>query len=166
MGSHDATRIAVQRDWDEWRQAEVLLGDLEGIHWLQPARAPRPLIHARVSCTKLLAGEVPHDCHLTPGPHELLVCVLRRHTAPDVYEELQARAGELRMFTGPSDAAAVPAADKGGRRAVAIAIGACAAVTALSVFLWWGVAKRTVRADREILPESAMQGQRLSHSPA
>jgi hypothetical protein len=88
----DKTLVVVQGEWDGWRRAEICLSDLTDIHWRQPNRAPRPVIHARVLCSKLVAGEIPHGCDSTPPPHELLVCVMRRHTAAWVHRELVRRA--------------------------------------------------------------------------
>jgi hypothetical protein len=82
------TLVVVQREWNGWRTATVLLTDLEDIQWLQPNGAPRPLIHAHVSCTKLQSGELQHDCDVMTAPHYLMVCVLKSHTAPRVFEEL------------------------------------------------------------------------------
>lgn len=91
-GNH--TLIRVHREWDGWRTAEIRLHDLRNVHWSQPHRAHRPLVHGFVCCGDLVSGDFPHDCDATPGPHQLLVCVLKRHTAASVYLELarQARA--------------------------------------------------------------------------
>ena len=86
------TMVVVQRDWQGWRTATVMLSDLEDIRWLQPNGAPRPMIHAHVTCSKLRPGDLQHDCDLRSAPHHLLVCVLKSHTAPSVFEELARRA--------------------------------------------------------------------------
>src|SRR6476660_2787215 len=86
-----STLVVVQRDWSGWRKAMTPMAALEGVHWHQPAGAPRPLIHAYVSCTELTSGDVPHDC-AGRGAHRLLVCVLRQHTAPSVFGALVERA--------------------------------------------------------------------------
>jgi hypothetical protein len=80
----ERAEIAVQREWNGWRTAMVRVTDLQDIHWLQPNGAPRPLIHAYVSCTKIQSGDISHDCHSTSPPHSLLVCVLKSHAAPCV----------------------------------------------------------------------------------
>ena len=90
----DDVRISVQGEWNDWRTAEVRLRDLQHLHWFQPSRAPRPLVHGYVGCDKLLSGGIPHDCQLSRRPHPLLVCVLKSHTAPPVYAELTRRANE------------------------------------------------------------------------
>jgi hypothetical protein len=92
MPTENDMLICVQREWDGWRTAEVRLGDLQNIHWHQPGRAPRPLLHGYISCASITAGEIPHDCERTAGPHRLLVCVLKRHSAPSVYAEIARRA--------------------------------------------------------------------------
>jgi hypothetical protein len=91
--SIDHRVIRVHDEWDGWHNAEVALNDLHDVHWLQPPRAPRPLLHAYVSCARLAAGTIPHDCQRTRGPHRLLVCVLKKHTMPSVYTEIAGRAG-------------------------------------------------------------------------
>jgi len=83
--------VVVQRDWNGWHTATVRLDDLEQVHWHRPGGAPRPLIHAYVECARLRPGAVPHDC-AEDTAHRLLVCVLRQHTAPPVFEELARRA--------------------------------------------------------------------------
>jgi hypothetical protein len=80
--------IRVHREWRGWRSAEVRFGDLRDIHWLQPSGAPHSLIHAYVSCTAMVTGEIPHDCDGTSAPHRLLVCVLKRHALPSAYATL------------------------------------------------------------------------------
>jgi hypothetical protein len=99
MHADDSTLVVVQREWDGWRTAQVRLADLEDVHWFQPTRAPRPLIHAFVLCSSVVSGEVPHDCRQTPAPHRLLVCVLKTHTAPGIYAQLSALAN-ARVLNG------------------------------------------------------------------
>ena len=85
------TLVVVQRDWNGWRKAMTPMAALQDVHWHQPSGAPRPLIHAYVSCRDLTSGDVPHDC-AGRGAHRLLVCVLRQHTAPSVFGALVERA--------------------------------------------------------------------------
>jgi hypothetical protein len=92
MQTLDDMLIPVQREWNGWRTAEVRLGDLQNIHWLQPNGAPVPLVHAYVACTSFAHRDIPHDCERTPSPHRLLVCVLKKHTAPAAHAELARRA--------------------------------------------------------------------------
>jgi len=86
-----AALVVVQRDWNGWRKAMTPMAALQDVHWHQPAGAPRPLIHAYVSCRELTSGDVPHDC-AGRAPHRLLICVLRQHTAPSVFCALVERA--------------------------------------------------------------------------
>ncbi|MBS1818421.1 MAG: hypothetical protein JSU08_10855 [Acidobacteria bacterium] len=83
--------VVVQREWNGWRKALVPLYALEDVHWHQPAGAPRPLVHGYVSSESLLSGDVPHDW-AEGGEPRLLVCVLRRHTVPSLFDELARRA--------------------------------------------------------------------------
>ncbi len=92
--AHDDALVVVQREWNGWRTAMVRVSDLEGIHWARPGGAPRPLIHAHVRCNKILSGDIPHECHGAATPHSLMVCLLKSHTAPCVFEELSRRADQ------------------------------------------------------------------------
>lgn len=86
------TLVVVQRAWSDWRTAVVHVTELEEIHWFQPAGAARPLIHAYVWCDKIVSGNLSHDCLDSPSPHRLLICLLKSHTAPVVYETLAEQA--------------------------------------------------------------------------
>jgi hypothetical protein len=86
--------VVVQRDWTDWRTALAKLTDLEHVHWRQPSGARRPLIHAYVPCTALESGEMVHECDVRSAPHRLLVCVLKSHTAPEIFRELSRLADE------------------------------------------------------------------------
>ena len=88
MKVEEGMLVQVRCAWNAWRTAEVRVGDLHDVHWLQPAGAPRPLLHAYVDCTDLLTGEIPHDCTSANAPHRLLICVLKRYAAPQAYTEL------------------------------------------------------------------------------
>jgi hypothetical protein len=94
MQTLDDMLIPVQREWNAWRTAQVRLGDLQNIHWLQPHGAPVPLVHAYVGCASFVNRDIPHDCKGTQIPHRLLVCVLKRHIAPSAYAELTRRAAQ------------------------------------------------------------------------
>jgi hypothetical protein len=39
-------------------------------------------------------GALPHHCERTTAPHQLRVCVVKRHTIPAAYAELARRANE------------------------------------------------------------------------
>ena len=113
MPAEDETLIRVQRDWAGWRTGEVRLCDLQSVHWFQPGRAPRAMVHGYISCASIVSGDIPHDCHLTEGPHRLLVCVVKRHTLPRAYVELARRADEQRITSrngcaGPAGAGKLP----------------------------------------------------------
>jgi hypothetical protein len=97
MSTENETLIQVQREWDGWKTAEVRLGDLRDVHWFQPERAPRTIVHGYISCSAIVNGDIPHGCSPTHAPHRLLVCVLKSHTLPSAYNELVRRADEHRM---------------------------------------------------------------------
>ena len=92
--------VVVQGEWNGWRTAVVRAVDLESPHWSQPGGAPRPLLHAYVPCTAIVSGEVAHDCG--SAPHRLHVCVLKKHTAPAMFETL------ARMADAQATAATAP----------------------------------------------------------
>jgi hypothetical protein len=71
------------------------------IHWRQPVHAPRLLVHGYIRCTDIIAGEIPHVCERTGTPHRLLVCVIKRHSAPSAFEELVRRAGPQMVVHSP-----------------------------------------------------------------
>jgi len=99
MPAETDTMVRVQQEWDGWRTADVRLQDLHNIHWLQPAGAPRQLAHGYVSCAAITGGSLLHECSGNPSSHQLLVCVLKRHTAPSAWAEIerQANAGLINM---------------------------------------------------------------------
>jgi hypothetical protein len=90
--------IRVHREWHGWRSAEVRFGDLRDVHWFQQPGAPHSLIHAYVSCTALVTGDIPHDCDAKSAPHRLLVCVLKRHALPSAYTALVRCADQQRTW--------------------------------------------------------------------
>ena len=94
MTREDETLIRVQREWNGWQTADVRLCDLQDVHWFQPSGAPRQIVHGYVSCDKIVAGHLPHDCERTRRPDPLLVCVLKSHTSAGAYAELARRANE------------------------------------------------------------------------
>ena len=98
MPAHDDMLIRVQSEWDGWRNAEVRLGDLHDVHWFQPTRAPRALVHGYISCSSIATEDIPHDCDRRSAPHRLQVCILKSHTIPVVYAELARRADEQQTW--------------------------------------------------------------------
>jgi hypothetical protein len=92
--SQQEALICVQGAWNGWRTAEVRLRDLEHVHWLQPSRAPRQLVHGYISCLNVISGDIPHECDGTSGPHRLLVCVIKHHNTAGTYAEVARRAND------------------------------------------------------------------------
>jgi hypothetical protein len=95
--------VSVQLEWDGWQKALVRLGDLQNIHWRQPPRAPKPLLHGYISCANIVAGAIPHDCDASAAPHTMLVCILKRHSTPAVYAEVAGRADNQRSASQSHD---------------------------------------------------------------
>jgi hypothetical protein len=87
MNADTGMLVPVRCAWNAWQTVEVHLEDLQNVHWYQPQGAPRPMLHAYVDCTKT-DGRIAHDCRSTPGPHRLLVCVLKRQATPPAYNAL------------------------------------------------------------------------------
>jgi hypothetical protein len=100
--------IRVQAEWNGWKSAEIRLGDLEDVHWLQPDRASHAFIHGYVHCTQVVSGDLPHNCNPRSEPHRLLVCVLKRHTISTAYAELARRADAQRVTAFSRDAILAP----------------------------------------------------------
>ena len=98
--------VVVQSEWNGWRTAVVHAVDLESPHWLQPAGAPRPLLHAYVPCSAIVSGEVAHDCG--SAPHRLHVCVLKKHTAPAMFEVLARMADAQTAANSPRPLVSMP----------------------------------------------------------
>jgi hypothetical protein len=90
----DDVLIRVQAGWDCWANADVRVSDLRDLHWFHPIGAPQALVHGHISCSSLMAGEIPHQCDPGSVPHRLRVCILKRHNMPTVYAELARRADE------------------------------------------------------------------------
>ena len=101
--------VRVQERWDGWHSAEVRLGDVRDVHWLQPDHAPHPLVHAGISCADIVSGDIPHVCDPESAPHLLLVCILKKHALPSVYAELARRADQNTAGAGLARSAAAGA---------------------------------------------------------
>lgn len=97
MQPMDDELISVQLAWDDWHTAMVPRSDLRDIHWHQPSRAPRPLLHGYVACSSIVSGNIPHDCQSQSAPHQLSVCILKKHILATVYSDLSRRANERRV---------------------------------------------------------------------
>jgi hypothetical protein len=102
MAVSNESRIRIHGAWDGSRSAEVRFGDLEDVHWFQPVGSPQPLLHAFVTCSQILTGDVPHECDGRLPSHRLLVCILKRHITPAVRAELARRADESRGARTPA----------------------------------------------------------------
>jgi hypothetical protein len=98
MRASDDALIRVHESWDGWQNAEVKRSSIRRVHWLQPDHAPHPLLYGYVSCDDFVTGRIPHACDDRSGPHELLVCVLKRHLVPSAYAELAQSAGDAVAF--------------------------------------------------------------------
>lgn len=93
MGVIEDTLIPVQREWNDWRLAEVRFKDLQDVHWFQPPGAPRALLHGYVAPATVVSGALAEAPDGSPDDR-LLVCVLKCHTALPIYTALVARADQ------------------------------------------------------------------------
>ena len=117
MNAQDDLVVTVHGTWDGWQHAEVRLSDLRDVHWLQPDRAPHRIIHGFIFCGQLLNGTIPHGCDARSAPHELLVCVLKRHAVSSAYAELARRADAFDGRQRESIFTPVPSHEGSSRRA-------------------------------------------------
>jgi hypothetical protein len=80
--------VRVHESWKGWRSAQVRVRDVEDVRWVQPRGAPHPLIHGYVACTRLVNGELRHECDPAFRPCYVLVCVLKHHNVLTSYAAL------------------------------------------------------------------------------
>jgi hypothetical protein len=81
-----------RRRWNDPACFEVPVTALWDFHYRNEAggvcRAmPRAFLHARLWCDHVPQGAFGHLCGSDPGPHELVVCVLRNDN-PSTYDDL------------------------------------------------------------------------------
>ncbi len=93
----DAMIVKVRRQWNDWRIGSVPLGALRGFHWREFSRgvstpSPRPILYARMWCDALVDGDIAHSCEYGAGPHEILVCIIKKDNVKSVIAEVQQRA--------------------------------------------------------------------------
>ena len=93
----DRITLKVVGQWNGWRTANIHVADLEDVHWFRPSGAPKALLHGYLLCSKIIDGEIPHDCVRTTQPHRVLVCILKSHTVSGLYGELAVRANASRQ---------------------------------------------------------------------
>jgi hypothetical protein len=104
MRAYDDFEICVSVDWNDWRSANVRLGDLRDVHWHQPTQAPQPMIHAYLSCANIVSGDLLHHCDPSSAPHRIRVCVLRSHNVASAYAELVRRVDQATSSSAASSA--------------------------------------------------------------
>lgn len=86
--------VTVRRQWNDWRLATVNMDSLSGVHWDTysggvNAKAPRPFLHAYMSCDAVLEGEIAHSCMHGEGPHMIKVCIVKKDNGKDIFERLR-----------------------------------------------------------------------------
>jgi hypothetical protein len=92
MAPDDDVVISITTAWNDGRSALVPSADLRAPHWCRPAGAPKPLLHAYVSCDHLVDGALSHACDPSSAPHRVLVCVLKCHNTAAAYAAMASRA--------------------------------------------------------------------------
>ncbi len=98
MSRNNGTTVSLTTGWNDWHWANAPLAALRDVHWRQPAGAPRPIVHAYISCSAVTDGELSHRCAAASRPHDVLVCVLRRHNLPAAYTALARQADLARVL--------------------------------------------------------------------
>lgn len=96
MAGTNTQTISLTRGWNDWHWANAPLNVLRDIHWHRPTGAPRPIVHAYISCDDIADGELSHQCCAASAPHRLLVCVLRRRNLPTAYAQIAQQADQMR----------------------------------------------------------------------
>lgn len=141
----DERLVAVVPEWNGWRTAAVRLADVHDVHWLEPEGAPRPVLHAYVSCSKIVSGDLEHECRDSATPHRLLVCILKTRNAPGVYSELVRQANQALgtafdeepvAASGPLSALPLPGRARGVVRALWLSLGVIGVVLAVRGLRW------------------------------
>jgi hypothetical protein len=97
-----STIVYVRRQWNDWRTGTVLFKMLRDLHWRREsgrarALSPRPFLHARILCDTLVSGEISHSCAHGTGPHEILVCIVKKDN-PAIFGEIKGLARNSREY--------------------------------------------------------------------
>jgi hypothetical protein len=84
--------VTVRRQWNDWKTGTVAADKLRDFHWRSSsggvgAASPRPMLYARMFCDSLLSGEIGHSCAHGPGPHDILVCIVKKDN-PKIFDDL------------------------------------------------------------------------------
>lgn len=90
------TIVTVRRQWNDWKTGTVAAQKLSDFHWRSSsggvgAASPRPMLYARMMCDSLLSGEIGHSCRHGPGPHDILVCIVKKDNKK-IFAELEKKA--------------------------------------------------------------------------
>jgi len=90
-----ARRVWVRRRAERPARAAFPLPALDRVHlaWLSGGVGPRLVLHAFVSCTDLLDGDLDHACVAGSEPHRFRVAVLVEDNPPETVVALARRAG-------------------------------------------------------------------------
>jgi hypothetical protein len=92
--------VVVRRQWNHWMHGTVRLNDIDHPHWDDysggfQARAPRPFIHAYISCNAFVSGEVGHSCAHGAGPHRIKVCIVKKDNTPGIFWKIKMTADKV-----------------------------------------------------------------------
>jgi hypothetical protein len=82
----DLTIVTVRRQWNDWKTGTVRFNKLRDFHRRSvsggvQSPSPRPMLYARMFCDSLLSGEIGHSCAHGQGPHDILVCIVKKDNA-------------------------------------------------------------------------------------
>lgn len=86
--------IWVRPQWDIPARGRFHAADVRCPYWEWPRveGAVRAVLFGFVRCDQLVSGELWHD-HAGPGPHLVLVCMVRRDNPGPAYSRLAKMAG-------------------------------------------------------------------------
>lgn len=95
----ESIMVAIRRQWNDWKIAEINLEKLTGLHWDEISggvqkRSPRPFIHGYCNCTDIV-GEISHSCQHGDAPHHIKVCVVKKDNPKQVFEKVRERVKEM-----------------------------------------------------------------------
>ena len=85
MSADESTRtLKIKRHPFDWQMAEYRFEDVSGFRWDSESGGVKrmtsyPMVFAYVMCDQMLQGELAHSCAHGPPPHEIKVCLPRKH---------------------------------------------------------------------------------------
>ncbi len=79
----DRTIVKVRRQPDDWRIASYEIRNVTGLRWDSVGggvqRGSALHVYGYVMCDGMIDGELAHSCRHGPPPHEIKVCLTKKH---------------------------------------------------------------------------------------